>query len=147
MKNLLIGKILLYVLLKGRVEFMKNVKRLLAILLAAVMVFSVFGCSKDETTTKVEPTTPSEEATTEEPTTEPSGDAATEITINLHYIREDGAYEGWSVWLWPAGGEGTDNVFGTEVGEHGVMTTKTFPAGTDSVGFIVSRTDWQNDIC
>ena len=77
---------------------MKNVKRLLAILLAAVMVFSVFGCSKDETTTKVEPTTPSEEATTEEPTTEPSGDAATEITINLHYIREDGAYEGWSVW-------------------------------------------------
>lgn len=125
---------------------MKNIKKLLAILLAAVMVFSVFGCSKDETTTKVEPTTPSEETTTEEPTTEPSGDVATEITINLHYIREDGAYEGWSVWLWPAGGEGTDNVFGTEVGEHGVMTTKTFPAGTDSVGFIVRTADWQKDI-
>lgn len=114
---------------------MKNFKRILAVLLAATMIFSVFGCSKK--TTKEEPATP-EETTTAGNTTE--------IIINLHYIREDGAYDGWSVWLWPAGGEGTDNAFGTEVGEHGVVTTAKFPAGTESVGFIVRTSDWTKDI-
>ena len=56
MKNLLIGKILLYVLLKGRVEIMKNFKRVLAIFLAALMFCVAFGCSA-ETTTKEQPTT------------------------------------------------------------------------------------------
>ena len=143
MKVLLIDKILVYVL-KGRVVFMKKLKRILAILLAAAMVFSVFGCST-KTTTKEEETT-TVEPSSEEPTTEDNkGDDPTGITINLHYLREDGAYDGWSVWFWVAGVEGTDNPFGTEADDKGVVCTKTFPAGSESVGFIVRTADWQKD--
>ena len=29
------------------------------------------------------------------------------VILKLHYHREDGDYEPWDVWLWPAGGEGS----------------------------------------
>ena len=116
---------------------MKNLKRILAILLAACMLFSVAGCSKE--------TTKSNETTTagEEETTESGGDAATEITINFHYLRDDGNYEGWNVWLWPDGGDGTANQFGADIDDNGALTTATFPAGTEKVGFIVRLNEWE----
>ena len=149
MKNLLIGKILLYVLLKGRVEIMKNFKRVLAIFLAALMFCVAFGCSA-ETTTKEQPTTeaPTTEApTTEAPTTEtPTTEAPTEavITVNLHYVREDAAYEGWDLWTWVGSSAGVATEFSTEAGDRGVVATVTVPVGTESMGFIVRTPDWAN---
>ena len=85
---------------------MKKFKRLLAILVASMMVFSLVGCGGDKETntnpTTEAPTTeaPTTEAPTdapETPTTEAPADQATELTVNLHYLREDGNYEGWNV--------------------------------------------------
>lgn len=32
--------------------------------------------------------------------------AAEDLTLKLHYHREDGNYENWDVWLWEVGAEG-----------------------------------------
>ena len=122
---------------------MKKFKRIMAILMAACMLFCIAGCSSS-TTTKTEPTSSDETTAGEDATTEQSGgNQPTEITVNLYYLREDGAYEGWNVWLWPVGGDGSAHQFGTEVTDKGVMTTGTFPAGTEQVGFIVRLNEWE----
>ena len=65
-------------------------------------------------------------------------------TLKLHYHRADGNYTDWSVWLWPQGGEGSDNAF--EANGDEVVATYAIPAGTTSVGFIVRTPDWSKDI-
>lgn len=127
---------------------MKNFKRVLAIFLAAFMFCVAFGCSA-ETTTKEQTTTaaPTTEApTTEAPTTEAPTEAPTEavITVNLHYVREDAAYEGWDLWTWVGSGAGIATEFSTVAGDRGVVATVTVPVGTESMGFIVRTPDWAN---
>ncbi|MCM1144858.1 MAG: type I pullulanase [Blautia sp.] len=70
--------------------------------------------------------------------------AAGELTLKLHYHREDGNYDGWDVWLWPEGGEGAGYPFEEEDGE--MVATKEIEPGTASVGFIVRTADWTKDI-
>ena len=123
---------------------MKKFKRIMAILMAASMVFCIAGCSKDTTTTTNETTSSNETTAGEDATTEPSGgDMPTEITVNLYYLRDDGNYEGWNVWMWALGADGTANQFGSDVTDKGAMTTATFAAGTEQVGFIVRLNEWE----
>ena len=77
------------------------------------------------------------------PTTDAPADQVTELTVNLYYLREDGNYEGWNVWMWPDGGNGAAYQFGTEVGDKGAVTTATFPAGSSKIGFIVRLNEWE----
>ena len=118
---------------------MKNFKRILAILLAAALVFTLFGCAK-KNSSATEDTTTTEAGTTEPSTEDPN--APTEITVNLHYLREDGVYDGWNVWFWTTG-DGASYKFGTDADENGVVTTATFPAGTEKIGFIVRLNEWE----
>lgn len=67
-----------------------------------------------------------------------------ELTLKLHYHREDGVYDGWDVWMWPEGGEGAAYAFADENGEM-VASMDVIP-GTTSVGFIVRTEDWTKDI-
>ena len=131
---------------------MKKFKRLLAILIASMMVFALVGCGGDKETntnpTTEAPTTeaPTTEAPTdapETPTTDAPADQPTDITLNVHYLREDGTYEGWNVWLWPDGGDGAAYTFGTEADDKGVVATATFPAGSSKIGFIVRLNEWE----
>ena len=66
------------------------------------------------------------------------------VILKLHYHREDGDYEPWDVWLWPAGGEGSGYAFADEDGEK--VATMEVPAGVSSIGFIVRTQDWSKDI-
>lgn len=66
------------------------------------------------------------------------------LTLKLHYHREDGAYDGWDVWLWEVGGDGAAYEFAEEDGE--MVATKQVTAGVTSVGFIVRTADWSKDI-
>ncbi len=122
---------------------MKKFKRILAILLATALVFSLIGCSqKSSSSEDVTDTT----STVEQETTTSGGSentTASEITINLHYLREDGTYDGWNVWLWPSNGDGAAYQFGTEADDKGVVATATFPAGTEKIGFIVRLNEWE----
>ena len=93
------------------------------------MCMSLFACKK---TTQ-----------TEEPTSGQSNlDAPKDITVNLHYLREDGEYEGWNVWFWTTG-DGKAYQFNDTPDENGVVTTGVFPAGTAQVGFIVRLNEWE----
>lgn len=70
--------------------------------------------------------------------------AADELTLKLHYHREDGNYDGWDVWLWDAGRDGAGYAFEEENGE--MVATKVVTPGVTSVGFIVRTQDWTKDI-
>lgn len=63
------------------------------------------------------------------------------VTVKLYYNREDGNYEGWDVWLWPVGGEGSGYSFADENGE--MVATAEFAAGTEQVGYIVRKNNWE----
>lgn len=67
-----------------------------------------------------------------------------DVTIRLHYHREDGEYTGWDVWMWPDGGEGGAYPFEEVDGEQ--VATFVAAAGTTKVGFIVRTEDWTKDI-
>ncbi len=69
---------------------------------------------------------------------------ADELTLKLHYHREDGEYADWSVWFWEEGGEGDDYPFQEENGE--MVATYTVPAGATSIGYIVRTPDWGKDV-
>ena len=70
--------------------------------------------------------------------------AAEDLIIKLHYHRADGNYEGWDVWLWELGKDGSGFAFADENGE--MVATKVVTPGTTSVGFIVRTADWTKDI-
>ena len=65
--------------------------------------------------------------------------AASEITINYHYLRTDGNYADWDVWTWYDGGEGTGVTFGTATDANGVTATMKVDASVKEVGYIVRR--------
>ena len=67
-----------------------------------------------------------------------------ELLLRVHYHREDGDYEPWTVWLW-TDSEGTDNAF-TGEDEYGVYLEYTVAAGTSEVGFIVRTENWEKDV-
>ena len=122
---------------------MKKFKRLLAILIASMMVFALVGCGNSKTNTDPTEAPTTEAPTTEAPTTEAPSDQKTEVVVNLHYLREDGNYEGWNVWMWLDGEDGGAYQFGTEVGDKGAVTSATFPAGSSKIGFIVRLNEWE----
>lgn len=68
---------------------------------------------------------------------------AGELTLKLHYHREDKNYEGWDVWLWEEGAEGAGYPFKEEDGD--MVATKDITPGTAKVGFIVRTEDWTKD--
>ena len=70
--------------------------------------------------------------------------AAEDLTLKLHYHRDDGAYDGWDVWLWEDGKDGGAYEFAEEDGE--MVATKVITPGTTSVGFIVRTADWTKDV-
>lgn len=70
--------------------------------------------------------------------------ASEDLVLKLHYHRADENYDGWDVWLWEAGGEGSGYAFAEEDGE--MVATKVVTPGVTSVGFIVRTADWAKDI-
>ncbi len=69
---------------------------------------------------------------------------AADLVLKFHYHRADGKYDGWDVWLWEEGKDGSGNPFVNEDGE--MVATKVLTPGTSSVGFIVRTTAWAKDI-
>ena len=69
---------------------------------------------------------------------------AADLTVKLHYEREDGNYTDWSVWFWV---EGTDSADVPLVEEEGEMVASySVPQGASSVGFIVRTPEWKKDV-
>lgn len=77
--------------------------------------------------------------------------AAGEITVNIHYLREDGVYDDWDVWSWTDSGavpegEKTDEgafVFDkTNPDENGIVCHLTLTEAASRLGFIVRKPGW-----
>lgn len=64
--------------------------------------------------------------------------AAQTIQVNIHYHRYAGDYEGWNIWSWPSGGEGSSYQFNGE-DEFGKVASYSLeiPDGSTQIGFIV----------
>ena len=70
-------------------------------------------------------------------------EATTTITVNIHYLREDGKYDDWVVWAWPSGGDGATYVFSKTIDTNGAVASITLEdAATTSLGFIVKYPNW-----
>lgn len=78
------------------------------------------------------------------PVEEEVSERESELLLRIHYHREDGNYEPWSIWLWGTG-DGTDNPF-TGEDEFGVYLEYIVDVSTTEVGFIVRTENWEKDI-
>ncbi len=108
----------------------QKLKRFICVLLGALMIFSLAACNQNS---KPQGTSASDESK--------PGNVPTDLTVRFHYLRDDGNYANWSVWLWI--NDGSAYSFGEEVDADGVMTTAKFPAGTSQIGFIVRLGEWE----
>ena len=68
--------------------------------------------------------------------------AAGETTVNIHYLREDGAYGDWDVWAWADGLDGAGYAFTDNGDENGAVATITITESTPKMGFIIRKPDW-----
>ena len=106
-------------------------KRIFAVLMAVIMVATLFAGAI------------------------PAMAADNEVTIRIHYHREDGNYEGWELWSWdydgksdvkgtaPDGTETNGAPYGWEQGENDVVFTIRVKTGTMRVGYIVRYGEWE----
>lgn len=68
--------------------------------------------------------------------------AAGETIVNIHYLRDDGAYGDWDVWAWADGLEGASYKFTDSGDANGAVATVTITESTPTLGFIVRKPDW-----
>ncbi len=106
-------------------------KRIFAVLMAVIMVATLFAGAV------------------------PAMAADNEITIRIHYHREDGNYEGWTLWSWdydgksevkgtaPDGTETNGAPYGWEQNGDEVIFTIRVKTGTMRVGYIVRYGEWE----
>ena len=69
---------------------------------------------------------------------------ASDLTIKLHYEREDSNYTDWSVWFWVDGIESADIPFAEENGD--MVASYSVPQGASNFGFIVRTPEWEKDV-
>ena len=68
--------------------------------------------------------------------------AANEVTVNFHYLRDDGNYDQWGLWAWGEGKDGASYDFVDNGDAKGAVTTVTLTESTPSLGFIVKKGNW-----
>ena len=73
---------------------MKISYRIVSLILTVIMVISLCACSNGKHDIQLETTGVGEPETIEDDSKRTSDD----ITIRLHYLRDDGNYDGWNVW-------------------------------------------------
>ncbi len=121
-------------------------KRLLAWLLLVCLMLT--ACGTGETTGSNIASTAG--TTAGGTTTEPQIPAADEPSIQIHYKRNDGAYDQWGFWIWQQGGEGAvyEMNYEDEFGGVAVYALSQFGADalTKGIGIIPRMLDsWTKD--
>ncbi len=64
------------------------------------------------------------------------------VTVNFHYLREDGNYENWSLWTWGSG-DGMSTDFVDNGDSKGAVATIEVTDGSTQIGFIVRKGNWE----
>lgn len=116
-------------------------KKWMAWLLVFAMVFSLIGCSGKADTAGSDKAEKNAAETAKQEGAADSGQK--EITVNLHYLREDDTYDGWNVWFW-SDGDGSAYEFQEEKkDDKGAVASITLPSETMQLGFIVRLNEWE----
>jgi len=69
--------------------------------------------------------------------------SAYDITVRFHYMRPDGDYEGWDLWLWaPEGKSKLDPPYPLEVDGDEAIGEFKVRAGTSRIGYVVRYGEW-----
>ena len=107
-------------------------KRLLLFLMVFISLFTLSSCNETaqptvdpteptvETPTQGETKDPTEEKPTQGETNEPTQGGSNESGFAIHYLRPDGQYDGWNLWLWVKDGQGAAYQFNVAEDETGV---------------------------
>ncbi len=69
--------------------------------------------------------------------------AASEITVKFHYLRDDGDYTDWNMWSWAVGKDGGAYDFVDSGDADGAVATVTVSGSTTELGFIVRKGNWE----
>ena len=96
-------------------------KRIITLLLALIMVVSLIGGAI------------------------PAFAAEGDITLRLHYAREDGEYEGWEMWFWdnaPSPSTNLEPPYAFEEIDGEMVSTIKLNTGTMNIGYIVRLGNW-----
>lgn len=102
-------------------------KKQIAVLIILIIVFASWHCGYDTAEAK--------------PVQNPE-----KLTIQFHYFRPDGNYQGWSLWLWKDDEAGTQYDFSEEPESvTGVVAKVTLSDVTEEsrIGFLVKLNDWE----
>jgi len=69
---------------------------------------------------------------------------AEDLTVRVHYHRYDGNYNGWNLWLWPEGADGSAYEF-NDLDDFGAVADIVLPDASlvNNLGFIVRLNDWE----
>ncbi len=70
----------------------------------------------------------------------PAGAAEDTAKLVIHYLRSDGKYDGWNLWIWEKGKDGRSVPF-TGKDEAGVTVTVEVPKG--EIGFLIRLNEWE----
>jgi pullulanase len=67
-----------------------------------------------------------------------------DVKVRIHYRRFDQQYEGWNLWIWPEGGDGSAYAF-DEQDDYGVVLETTIPktGSVSKIGIIVRLNEWE----
>ena len=65
-----------------------------------------------------------------------------QIQVKLHYHRFDQKFDGWNVWFWPEGADGTGNPFSGE-DDFGKIVSYNVDASAGQLGFIIRLNEWE----
>ena len=124
-----------------------------------VSLFTLSSCN--ETTQGTTPTEPTVEVTPTPTPTEPTVEVTPTPTepnqggnnngagFAIHYIRPDGQYDGWNLWLWVKDADGASYNFNVPEDETGVTFKTTWADFGISdyskleLGFIVRKGEWE----
>lgn len=68
--------------------------------------------------------------------------AQNQVNVEIHYLRPDGNYTGWNLWVWEPGRDGQAIEF-NEVGANGAVARFTLTTRASEIGFIVRLNDWE----
>lgn len=105
---------------------MKKVKKWAALLLVLSLLCLGLGCGETKQQSSPKPENSSKE-----------------ITVNLHYLRQDDSYSGWNMWIWTDGDGSAYKFDEAAKDDKGVVTTVTLPSETMKMGFIVRLNEWE----
>lgn len=64
------------------------------------------------------------------------------ITVIVHYQRKNADYDGWNLWIWPDGGNGSENRF-VSTDDWGKIAVFKKESDAKKVGIIVRKGDWE----